>query len=247
MKINLNTQMKFFIIDEIQRIDIETSPKVIAKLWNNTQSNKKNHITHTSIYNWLDTSRWDKFKEFLLFKYKWYRKKKRLKWSRIKDRINIDNRTKENKLRLEKWHFEADLIVSKKWFKWALLTLIDRKTRLPRIFKLKDKSSKNIMKLIKSVQYEIWIKSVTFDNWMEFAFHKLLNDVWIDTFFSDPYSPWQKGSIENFNRMVRRFFPKWTIFDNISEKKIKRVCSILANSPREILDFISPNQAHFHS
>jgi IS30 family transposase len=43
---------------------------------------------------------------------------------------------------------------------------------------------------------------------MEFAFHKMLNDVGIDTFFSDPYSPWQKGSIENFNRMVRRFFPK---------------------------------------
>jgi len=245
MKINLNNEMKAFIINEIQRNDIETSPKSIAKLWNDTQKEKKNRISHTSIYNWLETSRWDRFKEFLLFKYKWYRKKKRIKWPRIKWRINIENRTIENELRLEQWHFEADLIVSKKGFKWALLTLIDRKTRLPQIFKLKDKSSKNIMNLIKSVKNDIWIKSITFDNWLEFAFHEMLNDVWIDTYFSDPYSPWQKGSIENFNRMVRRFFPKWTIFDYISEKKIKSVCSILANTPREILGYLSPYQVHF--
>jgi IS30 family transposase len=92
---------------------------------------------------------------------------------------------------------------------------------------------------------EIWIKSITFDNWMEFALHQLLNEAWIDTYFSKPYSPWEKWSIENLNRMIRRFFPKWTIFDDISEEKIKSVCLILANTPREVLGFKSPNQVHF--
>jgi hypothetical protein len=55
MKINLNSDMKNFIIDEIQRIDIDASPKIIAATWNSMQENKKNHITHTSIYSWLNT------------------------------------------------------------------------------------------------------------------------------------------------------------------------------------------------
>jgi IS30 family transposase len=116
---------------------------------------------------------------------------------------------------------------------------------LPRIFKLKDKSSKNVMNLIASIKDEVWIKSVTFDNGMEFAFHNILQNIWIDTYFCNPYHSWEKWSIENLNRIIRRFFPKWTIFDDISEEKIKSICYIIANTPREILGFVSPNQAHF--
>jgi IS30 family transposase len=137
------------------------------------------------------------------------------------------------------------LIVSKKWFKWAVLTLIDRKTRMPQIFKLKDKSSKNVMKLIVSVKEKLWIKTVTFDNWLEFAFHQMLNKIWIDTYFCEPYHSREKWSIENLNKIIRIFFPKGAIFDNISHQKIRSVSKIIANTPREILDFLSPNQAHF--
>jgi IS30 family transposase len=101
------------------------------------------------------------------------------------------------------------------------------------------------MKLIISVKKKLWIKTITFDNGLEFAFHKLLNDVWIDTFFSKPYSPREKWAIENLNKIIRRFFPKWTIFDNISHQKIRSICCIIANTPREILGFLSPNQVHF--
>ncbi|MCP3660590.1 MAG: hypothetical protein GY830_09880 [Bacteroidetes bacterium] len=55
MKINMNSKMKLFIICNLKRKDILPSPKIIAKLWNQTQNNKKNHITHTSIYSWLET------------------------------------------------------------------------------------------------------------------------------------------------------------------------------------------------
>ncbi len=171
MKINMNSKLRLFIIYHLRRKDILPSPKIIAKLWNNTQNDKKNHITHTSIYSWLETGMWDKYKSLLLYKHKWYKKVKSVKWSRISWRIGLDQRPKEANERTECWHIEADLIVSPKWFKWALLTLVDRKTRLPRVFKLKDKTSENIMKLIAWIKDEIWIKSVTFDNWMEFAKH----------------------------------------------------------------------------
>ena len=246
MKINLNSQMKQFIIKEIQRSDIENSPKSIAAAWNAQQIDKKNHISHTSIYAWLETWGWNKFKQYLLYKYKWYKKKSnKEKKSKILLRVWIEQRPEAVNQRNQQWHFEADLIVSKKWHKAALLTLIDRKTRLPRIWKLKDKSSSSIMEKIAQVKNEIGIQSVTFDNGMEFAKHYKLNDIWIQTYFSDPYSPWQKGSIENLNRMVRRFFPKGTIFDDIHPEKIKEVCDILTHTPREILGYLSPYQVHF--
>ena len=68
---------------------------------------------------------------------------------------------------------------------------------------------------------------------------------WGYTFFSKPYSPREKGAIENLNKIIRRFYPKGTIFDNISHQKIRSICSIIANTPREILGFLSPNQVHF--
>jgi IS30 family transposase len=89
------------------------------------------------------------------------------------------------------------------------------------------------------------MRTVTFDNGMEFALHYLLHEVWIDTYFCEPYHSREKWSIENLNRIVRRFFPKWTNFGDISEEDIEKVCNIIADSPREILGFLSPNQVHF--
>ena len=64
------------------------------------------------------------------------------------------------------------------------------------------------MECINQVKDEIGIKSVTFDNGMEFAKHYILNRNKIKTYFSQPYSPWEKGSIENLNKLIRRSFPK---------------------------------------
>jgi IS30 family transposase len=113
------------------------------------------------------------------------------------------------------------------------------------MFKLKDKKSENIMELIAWIKDEVWIKTVTFDNWMEFDYHYILQDIWIDTYFCEPYHSREKWSIENLNRIIRRWFPKWTNFNNITQEEIEKVCSIIADSPREILDFKSPNQVHF--
>lgn len=244
MKINMNSKMKIFIIYQLKRKDILPSPKIIAKLWNNIQTEKKNHITHTSIYSWLETWMWNKYKNLLLYKYKWYKKVKAVKWSKIIWRIWLDKRPEKANNRSEQGHYEADLILSNKWSKYVLLTLTDRKTRLPRIHLLKDKSSKNIMEIIKSEKEKYWIKSVTFDNWMEFAYHQILQKVWIETYFCEPYHSREKWSIENLNKIIRRFFPKWTDFATVSKEKIKSICKIIANTPREILGFLSPNQVH---
>lgn len=244
MKINMNTELKLFIIQELKRTDIITSPKSIANSWNDKQLDKKQHITHESIYKWLKQPAQDKYRDFLLYN-RWYKKVETITGSKIKWRVWLDKRPIEANNRTEKWHFEADLVVSSKWNKSAILTLTDRKTRLPRMFKLKDKKSKNIMQIIAWIKDEVWIKTVTFDNWMEFAYHYMLQDIWIATYFCEPYHSREKWSIENLNRIIRRWFPKWTNFDTITQEEIEKVCTIIADSPREILDFKSPNQVHF--
>jgi len=255
MKINMNSELKLFIIEQIQRKDIIPSPKVIASLWKEKQEKKWKWITisHTSIYSWLETWDGNKYKYFLAHRFKGYNTGRK-KWDiwmkgKIKNRVGIEERPEIINERWEVGHFEADLIVSSKWkkgketHKSALLTLTDRKSRLPRIYKLKNKESRPIMNIIQSLKEELWIRSVTFDNGMEFAKHYLLE--WIQTYFCNPYSSWEKWSIENLNKIIRRFFPKGTNFDEVPEEKIRSICNIIANTPREILEFKSPNQVHF--
>lgn len=246
MKINLNSTLKLFIISGLESENIYVSPKNIAASWN-MKPDQETTITHESIYKWLETGDGNKYKKYLAHSYKGYKINKWESKSKIIGRVWIEQRSHENENRAELWHFEADLVVSRRWFKWAILTLVDRKTRLPRIFKLRDKSSQYIMECIAQVKDEIGMKSVTFDNGMEFAKHYILNKHNIKTYFSRPYSPWEKGSIENLNKLIRRSFPKWTNFDEVSEEKIKSVCHDLANTPREILGFLTPNQVHFNT
>lgn len=137
MKINMNTELKLYILSELERIDIITSPKSIARSWNDKTHNKKKHITHESIYIWLEQWDQDKYRKYLLYK-RDHKKVKTVKWSRIIGRIWLDKRPIEATNRSEQGHFEADLVVSNKWNNAAILTLIDRKTRLPRIFKLQN-------------------------------------------------------------------------------------------------------------
>lgn len=248
MKINMNSELKLFIIKQIQRKDIIPSPKVISALWKEQKERRQkwDTISHTSIYSWLETWDGNKYKQFLAHTFTGY-KKRRKKWKleklKIIDRIGIEERPEEINNREGLWHFEADLIVSKKWYKSVLLTLTDRKSRLPRIYKLRNKESRPIMEIIQSLKEELWIQSITFDNGMEFAKHYLLE--WIQTYFCNPYSSWEKWSIENLNKIIRRFFPKGTNFDEVPDEKIRSICNTIANTPREILEFKSPNQVHF--
>lgn len=244
MKISMNTELRFYITSELQRKDIITSPKSIAFEWNSKTEDTSKHITYESIYKWLEQPANDKYRKELLYK-KWYKKVKAIKWSKIVGRIGLEERPTEANDRKEKGHFEADLIVSNKWNKSVLLTLIDRYSRLPQIFKLPSKWSKSIMDLIASIKDTVWIKTITFDNWLEFSFHQLLKGIWIETYFCKPYHSWEKWSIENLNRIIRRYYPKWTNFDTITKSEVKRVCNIIADSPREILGFKTPNQVHF--
>lgn len=240
MKINSHTPLKLFIISELKQF---TPPKTIAYRWNIKQEEKIT-ITHGSIYKWLETWEWNKYKKYLLHEYAGYKKKTTTEKVIIPQRVGIEERCVLINERQEQWHYEADLIVSKKGYKWVLLTLIDRYSRKWLVVKLPNKTTKGVMKAIVRYRKRLWIKSITFDNGKEFSHHYKLWKHNIKTYFCNPYSSWEKWSVENFNRIIRRWFPKWTVFDTISHQRIRSVMNLINNTPREILEFLSPNQVH---
>ena len=83
------------------------------------------------------------------------------------------------------------------------------------------------------------INTVTFDNGSEFTNHSELG---VDTYFCDPGSPWQKGSIENFNGILRRYIDYRIDINEITQEMLDSVANKINNKPRKILDFLTPNE-----
>lgn len=165
----------------------------------------------------------------------------------IPNRVDIDLRPIEANLRLEFGHFEADSIESKrsrgKKRKSCLTVIVDRATRLTRIIKTASLTSiptaKSIIKAMKP--YKNTIKSITYDNGKEFTKHEKINKM-LNTrsYFCKPYHSWEKGTVENINGIIRRFFPKGTDFDTIEVEEIKRVEDWINNRPMKVLGFKTP-------
>jgi IS30 family transposase len=161
---------------------------------------------------------------------------------RIQHRIGIAERPVQasNRERLGDW--EADLIMGK-GNKGALLSLVDRKSRYLRLFKVSGKNAEEVALAITQSLRGFCVHTVTFDNGKEFAKHwKIGESLGIQTFFADPYSSWQRGTNENTNGLVRQYFPKGMDFAIVSEAEVAEVERKLNNRPREVLGYATPEE-----
>ena len=166
----------------------------------------------------------------------------------IKNRVPIDLRPQivDDRGRFGDW--EIDTIIGKN-NRGAILTMVERTTAYFMMEKLEH--GKNAQELTQTVYkmllaYINHVHSITGDNGTEFADHeniaKLLKTSF---FFTDPYSSWQKGLIENTNKLIRQYIPKLTNFDKINHLKIKHIQQKINNRPREKLKFRSPKELFF--
>ena len=202
-------------------------------------------ISHESIYAWLYRSHQKKRKLHKLLLRAHHKRGRRKRGSRgkIKHRIGIENREKKIDLREDIGHWEADLIACKRNSQFALVVQ-ERKTRYTAVFKLKSKRSdetlQHLLSLCRKLPQHL-IKSITFDNGMEFALHhKLTDEFGIKTFFCDPYSSWQKGGVENMNGRLRRDFPRKTDLTKINDEEFEQ-CIINHNlTPRKVFGYSTP-------
>ena len=120
------------------------------------------------------------------------------------------------------------ILFSSKGSKSALLVIVDRLTRRTKIKKLERKcavlTSSSIVFALKSEYKYSQIYSITYDNGCEFSRHEDVNKVLhCKSYFCNPYHSWEKGTVENINGLIRRFLPKGTDFDIVSEEYIQHI------------------------
>jgi len=147
-------------------------------------------------------------------------------------------------------HWEMDLVIGKKDTRAVLLTLTERITRQEMIFKLPNRKAETIVGLFNRLEKTIpnfkqKFQSITTDNGSEFLnFTGLVRSIHggkrFDLYYCHSYAAWEKGSCENHNRMIRRWFPKGTDFTHISQKRINEIVLWMNHYPRKILGWNSP-------
>lgn len=161
----------------------------------------------------------------------------------IPNRVSIENRPEIVEKRRRFGDIEVDLIMGKN-HKSALLVTVDRTSLITTIDKLQTKNASIISdKIIQRMNEKPKLKTMTFDNDQAFSQHeKIAAALKINTYFTRPYTSQDKGTIENRNGVIRRFFPKKTDFNNIDSIEIKRVENELNNRPVRKFGYLTPNE-----
>lgn len=201
------------------------------------------YASKTAIYEWL-YSAWGQRYCHHLYTERSHAKARKPKAKKvmIPDRVSITERPAEVTDRSVYDHHEGDTMVSgkKTGSKAALAVDVERKARFisaRRLINLKPQTFNAAMMSIQSML--TGIKSRTYDNGIENREHARLG---IDSYFCDPYSSWQKGTVGNVNKMLRRYFPKGMDLSLISERELQRAVRIINNKPRKILGYKSALQ-----
>lgn len=187
----------------------------------------------------------------------WIKSKKKKKKDPENSRIahpkypSIADRPQYINDRSELGHWEMDLVVGKAGTRSVLLTLTERVSRRELIFKLPDRKAATIRGVFDKLERQLpdfkqRFLSITTDNGPEFLeLEKLQESIYggkrFDVYYCHSYAAWEKGSNENHNRMIRRWFPKGTDFTRISKKRIAAIQDWMNNYPRRILGWNTPN------
>jgi transposase, IS30 family len=168
---------------------------------------------------------------------------------KIVEMLSIKERPHEVADRTIPGHWEGDLILGKHQ-RTALGTLVERTTRYTILVPLKAKDATSVRKAyakeLRSLPREI-TKTLTYDQGKEMSEHKQFTiDTGITIYFAHPGSPWERGTNENTNGLLRQYFPKGTEFDKVSFREIKRVQRELNDRPRAVLHWQKPTEVINH-
>ena len=211
---------------------------------------ESNQVSHETIYRSLYVQARGALKKELI---QHLRSKRTMRHSRsgntsgegqgqIKDMVTISERPASVEDRAVPGHWEGDLLAGSK--NTHIATLVERHTRYVMLVKVNGKDTKTVVtaliKQARKLPRELY-KSLTWDRGKELSDHKrftLATD--IDVYFCDPQSPWQRGSNENTNGLLRQYFPKGTDLSVHSQRHLNKVARQLNDRPRKTLGFYSP-------
>jgi IS30 family transposase len=160
----------------------------------------------------------------------------------IIDAVSIRERPAEIEERAIPGHWEGDLLSGS--HNTHMATLVERTTRFTVLVKLKGKDTKSVVNALRKkikLLPTFLCTSLTWDRGMELALHKQLSiDTHIQIYFCDPRSPWQRGTNENTNGLLRQYFPRKTDLSGYTQKDLDAIAMELNTRPRKTLNFHSP-------
>ena len=249
-KIDSNEKLKKYIHAKLK---LRWSPEQIARTLKRIYPNNINmRVSHETIYSYIYILPRGELRKELISYLRQGSEGRRRRYrtneqrGKISNIVSIHERPKESKGRTIGGHWESDLIVGKDHAS-AIGTIVERTTRTTIIVPLKAKDAETVRvsfaKAVKHLPKEM-MKSITHDRGHEMAQHELFTkETNIQVYFADPYSPWQRGTNENTNGLIRQFFPKGTDFNTVTNKEIKRVQKLLNERPRKVLDWKTPKEA----
>ena len=209
-------------------------------------------VSHERIYQyiWSDKAVGGKLYKYLRIggtKQRRKRRNSRDMRGTIKNRVGIEQRPEivERKIRIGDW--EGDTVVGKN-HQGALVTLVDRKSKLTLIGKVNRYTAEAVEKTIISLMELLPRRNytLTVDNGKEFASHESVADALrIKVFFADPYSAWQRGLNENTNGLIRQYVPKGSDVRILTDEQVEHIMDRLNNRPRKSLGFLTPNEVFY--
>lgn len=234
-----------------ERLGTDWSPEqIFGWLKREFPDDRTMHMSHETIYRSLFIQARGVLKKELLKHLRSRRVMRRSKHAttenqprgRIIDAVSISERPAEVEDRSIPGHWEGDLISGSK--NTHIATLVERYSRFTMLVQVNGKDtasvvsalSREVTKLPKRLR-----KTLTWDRGSELASHKKFTvDTQVKVYFCDPQSPWQRGSNENTNRLLRQYFPKGTDLSGYSQKQLDEVTLRLNRRPRKTLSYLSP-------
>lgn len=162
--------------------------------------------------------------------------------SHIPDRVSIHDRPKEIEGRTEFGHWEGDSVVGWQEKSKVIHTEVERKTRFLIARLINSKKPEETVMAQKDIFSHYQCHSVTTDNGFEFINHQELNKIGIPTYFADPYSSWQRGTNEYHNGLLRRYLPKGTSFDNLTQEELDDIVWEINHKPRKTHGYLTAQE-----
>ena len=256
LKIGADHQLAAYIETMIK--EHKYSPEALLQRIKNEDSHFSTTLCFKTIYNYLDMGLFLNITNDDL-PYKRPRKKKKTEKSTValnnRKGRSIEERPVSIQNREQYGHWEMDTVVSARdTGKSCLLVLSERMTREEIILKIRDKKSSTVVRALNRLEKQYGckafrekFKTITCDNGVEFLDAKgIEKSIYTKQprttlYYCHPYSSFERGTNENINRMIRRFFPKGTNFDDITPKQVAMVEAWINNYPRKILGGLSSN------
>jgi len=207
------------------------------------------HVSAQTIYNWIEQDdHCEHWQSFLRRRGK--RPYRRKNTATTGDAARIAQRPEVIEQRLRLGDFEGDTVLGPPGT-GGLATLVDRKSRYTIVVKVHSKQADHVHQKIKERMKQLDDErrhSITFDNGSEFArCQRLEKHLGIQLYFADPGCPYQRGTNENTNGLIRQYFPKGTDFRDVTHYQVRAVENLLNNRPRACLDFRTPAEVFFEN